>query len=504
MTLPKSERSLLLLSLGASLFLVLVTPVFAQESYYWCYAQHPDLSYYDHPPMVAWLIWLGTAVFGDGRLGIRLGIWLCGAAGVLAGLGLLREFGASAAARRTWLVLGVAVPCLVVIRFFATPDPPLCAFWMLTLLALWKTRDGSLRWWVVAGFFAGCTLLSKYTAIFLAPGGIIVLLADPKMRRQLLRPGPWVGVAVAAVTFLPVVVWNVRNEFESFRFQTAGRWHEAELGLRWLGELLGGQLLMLNPIIACAVVASTWWLIRRRRKLGVQAIWLLAFGLPLIGFMLVNSLFVQVKMNWLIPAMQPLLLGLSMWWSDGRFQAKHPVAAPRWAKAAAAFSVLPLLAPMIVLVPQHRGSSWTGWDEIAPRAEYWEERVDKADGLEGNIFFFSGDYRDAAQLTRHLLLNARRADSGDVVETTMAHNVIGQKALQFDHWEDPRTRIGQDAIFVLPHPEMRQDLVGFVGEHFQSVKRVERVDVHRLGILVLRADIFVCRGYRGPKRLADR
>ena len=30
------------------------------EAYYWNYAQHMDLSFYDHPPMVAWLIWLGT------------------------------------------------------------------------------------------------------------------------------------------------------------------------------------------------------------------------------------------------------------------------------------------------------------------------------------------------------------------------------------------------------------------------------------------------------------
>jgi hypothetical protein len=35
-----------------------------QEAYYWNYAQHPALSYLDHPPMVAWLIGLGTKVLG--------------------------------------------------------------------------------------------------------------------------------------------------------------------------------------------------------------------------------------------------------------------------------------------------------------------------------------------------------------------------------------------------------------------------------------------------------
>jgi 4-amino-4-deoxy-L-arabinose transferase-like glycosyltransferase len=62
----------------ATAWLCASVPVFAQESYYWCYAQKPDLSYFDHPPMVAWLIWLGTACFGDGAWGIRAGTWLCG------------------------------------------------------------------------------------------------------------------------------------------------------------------------------------------------------------------------------------------------------------------------------------------------------------------------------------------------------------------------------------------------------------------------------------------
>ena len=35
-----------------------------EEAYYWNYAQHPDWSYFDHPPMVAWLIASSTTL-GD-------------------------------------------------------------------------------------------------------------------------------------------------------------------------------------------------------------------------------------------------------------------------------------------------------------------------------------------------------------------------------------------------------------------------------------------------------
>ena len=48
------------------------------EAYYWAYAEHMDLSFYDHPPMVAWLIWLGTAIFGNSEFGVRIGSFCCG------------------------------------------------------------------------------------------------------------------------------------------------------------------------------------------------------------------------------------------------------------------------------------------------------------------------------------------------------------------------------------------------------------------------------------------
>jgi dolichol-phosphate mannosyltransferase len=44
-----------------------------EEAYYWNYSQHPDIGYLDHPPMVAWLIWLGTSVFGNTEFGVRIG-----------------------------------------------------------------------------------------------------------------------------------------------------------------------------------------------------------------------------------------------------------------------------------------------------------------------------------------------------------------------------------------------------------------------------------------------
>ena len=135
----------------------------------------------------------------------------------------------------------------------------------------------------------------------------------------------------------------------------------------------------------------------------------------------------------------------------------------------------------------------------------WEDKLDPADGIEGNICCFAADYRDAAQLSRQVLLQRRRehprendhADDPNF-EPTMAQNVIGLRALQFDHWSRPQDRIGQDAIFVLPRPEQRAAMVREATMRFQSIEKVERVQICRLGMHQYDADIYVCHGYKGP------
>ena len=46
-------------------------PLSADEAYYWLWSKHLALGYYDHPPMIAWLIRAGTSLFGDTPLGVR-------------------------------------------------------------------------------------------------------------------------------------------------------------------------------------------------------------------------------------------------------------------------------------------------------------------------------------------------------------------------------------------------------------------------------------------------
>ena len=51
------------------------TELFDDEAYYWIYSQYPARGYFDHPPMIAWLIKAGYTIFPY-ELGVRLFIVL--------------------------------------------------------------------------------------------------------------------------------------------------------------------------------------------------------------------------------------------------------------------------------------------------------------------------------------------------------------------------------------------------------------------------------------------
>src|ERR1700722_9275092 len=153
-----------------------------EEAYYWTYWQNPAMGYFDHPPMVAWIIGLGTWLFGNNELGIRFVAILIslGSCGLMYALGK-RWFNARVA---SWAVLlFLMLPIYSGMGFLAFPDGPLVFFWLLTLYAVTRAVQeeptgmlsgkrptaAATAYWLLAGVAFGLALLSKYPAILMAP-----------------------------------------------------------------------------------------------------------------------------------------------------------------------------------------------------------------------------------------------------------------------------------------------------------------------------------------------
>ncbi len=264
-----------------------------EETYYWSYSRHLDIGYLDHPPLVAWLVRMSTAVLGQTEFAVRAGAIVCGALTSFFAYRLTRNVFGDAAALAS-LALTQALPFFFLAGLLMTPDSPLTASWAACLYFLERAlvAGKSAAWWQ-AGVALGVGLISKYTILLLAFSALTYVLWDPRTRHWLRQYQPYVATLCALAIFAPVLVWNIEHHWISFAFQTSGRL--AEKARFALPNLLGSVIVLLTPIGALALVFA---LVRSgEQRVRGDRLLALATLLPLAVFFLF-SLRHQVKLDW--------------------------------------------------------------------------------------------------------------------------------------------------------------------------------------------------------------
>lgn len=310
------NRSLVMLwsvALVLKLGVGVLVPLVMDETYYWVWSHHLQLSYFDHPPAVAWLFWLGHPFEGFGSAVRWPGI-LLGHLTLLLWWPILRRV-LDHDQRRWWLILVLLSPLIGPGSLIITPDVPLLFCWSLALLLLLRWADHPTTVLALAlGAALGLGFDSKYTIVIFPPLALLWLWRERRL--ALLHPR-WLGLGLLgfAVLSLPVWLWNATNDWVSFRFQLGHGLGASSWDPGWTWEYLGGQLALLFP----TVVALALW------RRGQTPSWLVIFGWGPILFFLLTSFKGAVEANW--PAVAyPTLIALALY-GRTRF---------RWAAATAA------------------------------------------------------------------------------------------------------------------------------------------------------------------------
>ena len=194
------------------------------ETYNVVVARQFALSYYDHPPAIMWLIAAAVKLTGsEHHLIVRLPTLIL----FSAQSWLLYQLTAFLFDKRAALFAVIAISSSPLFAFYsgaiASTDEPLV--FGLTGAALFVARavftEGPTLWrtWLIAGFFFGVALLSKFSAILILPGFALFLLTVPRHRHLIFTAGPYVAAFVAVAVFMPVILWNIENGFVAFAFQ---------------------------------------------------------------------------------------------------------------------------------------------------------------------------------------------------------------------------------------------------------------------------------------------
>jgi hypothetical protein len=460
-----------------------------EEAYYWNYSQHPDLSYFDHPPLLAWLIGLSSRAGAD-ELWVRLPTVLMFSASLWLVWRLARQMFGSSAALAAALLMSV-LPVFSIFSLFVMPDGPLLLFWCLGMFCGWRmVASDDTRWWWGVGLAAGLGMLSKYPGAFIPAGPLLfAALARPR----LLRSGHLMGAALLAVLLIsPVLAWNAGHGWASFRFQGLERLGQATA----LSERLGSLAFQLGLVTPPAFAALLWALARGwQRRRDERVLYLLCWSLPFLVLCLLVASRRLVQINWPMPGYvgAAILLGAFLVESWQR-------SARRAWLAAAAVLALPLAATALfllwtILTPfsfLHRYDEFHGWSEMGRRAAQIRATMERPQ----RTFLAGHGYQAASELAFY---------AGDPA-LTLANNVLGERALSYDYWRPAADLRGWDAVYVVYAEPTRggrwRQRVGLDVEAlrrcFERVEGPEEQVVERGGRPLRQYLFYRCYGYKGP------
>lgn len=284
-------------------------PLTEDEAYYRLWAEHLHLGYYDHPPMVAWWIALGQQILGPTPLGVRLLPGLGAGVATLLVAAITLDLGGSKATALRASIWYNATITIGLGGILATPDAPATLFWVLTLWALGRIYAGkSPTWWIAAGATAGLACISKYSALFLAPGVLLWLAATQAGRQSLRTAWPWLAAIIAAAVFSTNLAWNAAHGWLTMTKQF-GRVAPGGLNPKHVVDLLFTQFLLINPMIAILAARSApqaW-----KTPTGPLALPILT-SLPFGAYLILHALHDRVQAHWPVPLFAGLVMAAAI------------------------------------------------------------------------------------------------------------------------------------------------------------------------------------------------
>ncbi len=287
---------------AARIWALFYNPVglYFDEAQYWMWSRSLEWGYFSKPPLVAWVIAATTSLFGDAEWAVRLGAPLAHAVAATAVFALARAmYGAWPGfwAGFGWLML----PGVFFSSSIISTDALLLPLWAIALYAMWRLMNTrALFWAIVMGLAVGFGMLAKYAMLYFFVCTAVAAWWMAPVRAALSKGRGWVAALISIAVVAPNLVWNAQNGFATARHTASN----ARLGARDLFnldellEFLGGQLVVIGPLVFAVLLWLAWRAWRRSSGLQDQDKFLLAYILPPFLFISIIAFVSRANANW--------------------------------------------------------------------------------------------------------------------------------------------------------------------------------------------------------------
>lgn len=236
--------------------------VFRDELYYFACGQHLAWGYVDQPPLIALIAAAVRALFGASWIAARLVVAVAAAATVLLVGDTARQLGGGRWARLLAQLLTATAPIYLGLFSIFSMNAFNVLIWAgLARLASYLLAGGNPRLWLAFGVLAGIGLENKFDVGLLGAGlalGLILGRRFDVLRERWL----WLGGALAALIFLPHVLWQAHHGWPTREFVANAQEHK----IRAIGALdfVTAQAGQVGPVAFALAFAGLGWLLVAR------------------------------------------------------------------------------------------------------------------------------------------------------------------------------------------------------------------------------------------------
>ena len=250
---------LLLIILMIKVFFVVFANPLPDEAYYWLWSKNRALSYFDHPPLAAWLQAFLFSFSDNKYFGIRalpvisLGFVLTIIIVWQRIMSKRLNYGVCLKS----VVLFLALPIYAIFFSISFPDHLLISllfassFFLFLYFETNSKLSHRIYYWYLATLFFSLALLTKYNAVLLGMG---VLAYISYYKKQIEGPSYvhiFISIIMIALIQMPVLLWNISNDFASFSFHMVERLDQGKNFLAIFYNIVGfisGVIIAFSPI----------------------------------------------------------------------------------------------------------------------------------------------------------------------------------------------------------------------------------------------------------------